>query len=172
VGACVVARAAAGARLAFDVLRFDGQVAQGWIGSQEIVLLLPQTYMNRSGASVAAALGELEDVVPARDLLVVLDDADLPLGRLRLRARGGAGGHRGLADILEALASEAVPRLRFGIGRPASPMGTVEFVLDRFDPGEAQQVEDAVEHAAAAVECFVTEGIEKAMNRFNAPATP
>jgi peptidyl-tRNA hydrolase, PTH1 family len=160
------------ARLVFDALRFDAQMARGFLGGQDVVLLLPETYMNRSGAAVAAALRAFAEVAPTRDLLVALDDADLPLGRLRLRSRGGSGGHRGLADILEVLDSEAVPRLRFGIGRPSHPMGTVDFVLDRFDADELAQVEDAVERAAAAVECFVTEGIETAMNRFNAPPSP
>jgi peptidyl-tRNA hydrolase, PTH1 family len=169
VGARVVERTAERARLGFDESAFEGRRARGFLDEQEVVLLLPATFMNLSGRAVAAALAELPEILPSRDLLIVIDDADLPLGRLRLRARGGAGGHRGLADVLVALETDDVPRLRFGIGRPLRPMDTAHFVLDRFDAAEAPQVEEAVERAAAAVACFVREGIEAAMNRFNAP---
>lgn len=169
VGARVVERVAERARIALDEERFDGRAGRGLVAGEETLLLLPDTFMNRSGAAVAAALRALAPLDPARELLVVLDDADLPLGRLRLRARGSSGGHRGLADIIEVLGEEGFARLRFGIGRPAAARDTADFVLDRFEPAEREMVDEAVERGAAAVACFVAEGVAQAMNRFNAP---
>ena len=162
-----MARVAERARIALDEERFGGRVGRGSAAGHEVCLLLPGTWMNDSGTAVAAALRGLAIEDPA-DLLVVLDDVDLPLGRLRLRARGSDGGHRGLADVLERLGREDVPRLRFGVGRPDQPRDTSEWVLERFRPEERAAVEEAVERAAAAVECVVAEGVAAAMNRFNA----
>jgi peptidyl-tRNA hydrolase, PTH1 family len=149
--------------------RFGGRFAECTFAGERVGLLAPATFMNRSGEAVAEALAALPDVDPAADLLVVFDDADLPLGRLRLRARGSSGGHNGLGDVLAALGSEAVPRLRFGIGRPAVPTGTVEFVLAPFGKEEEALLAHALPRAADAVACFVGEGIAAAMNRFNGP---
>jgi PTH1 family peptidyl-tRNA hydrolase len=151
------------------VSRFAGRYAECAIGGERVGLLAPETFMNRSGESVAQALAALPLADPAADLLVAFDDADLPLGRLRLRARGSSGGHNGLGDVLERLASEAVPRLRFGIGRPAEPRDTVDWVLEPFAPEEEQPLSEALARAAAAVLCFASEGIAPAMNRFNGP---
>lgn len=147
--------------------RFGGRFAEGALAGERVGLLAPETYMNRSGEAVAEALAALPVADPARELLVVFDDADLPLGRLRLRARGSSGGHNGLADVLDRLASEQVPRLRFGIGRPSEPKDTVDFVLEPFTPAEEELLGLAVPRAADAVECFVREGVAAAMNRFN-----
>ena len=147
--------------------RFAGRYAEGTLAGERVGLLAPDTFMNRSGESVAEALAGLTDVDPAADLLVVFDDADLPLGRLRVRARGSSGGHNGLGDVLARLGSEAVPRLRFGIGRPLVPTGTVEFVLAPFAPEEEGLLARALPRAADAVACFVGEGAAAAANRFN-----
>jgi PTH1 family peptidyl-tRNA hydrolase len=101
------------------------------------------------------------------DLLVVLDDVDLPFGRLRLRPGGSSGGHRGLADVIACLGREDFPRLRFGVGRPGVPMETADWVLQRFAPVEAAQLGARVEAAAAAVEAALALGIGAAMNRVN-----
>jgi PTH1 family peptidyl-tRNA hydrolase len=122
-------------RLPEPAERWGGRFARGRVaslGGLDVGVLEPETFMNESGASVAAALGKLPVEDPARDLLVVFDDADLPFGRLRLRGEGGDGGHRGLAGVLERLGRRDVPRLRFGIGRPELPMETADFVLARF----------------------------------------
>jgi PTH1 family peptidyl-tRNA hydrolase len=147
--------------------RFAGRFVECTLGGEHVGLLAPETWMNRSGEAVAQALAVLPIADPAADLLVVFDDADLPLGRLRLRARGSSGGHNGLADVLERLATDAVPRLRFGIGRPAEPQGTVDFVLEPFAAAEEALLKQALPRAADAVACFVAEGIAAAMNRFN-----
>ncbi len=140
-------------------------------------MLLPLTFMNRSGASVAAALEQLPGVDPARDLVVVYDDLDLPLGRLRLRPDGGAGGHRGMADVLDAVGSRDVPRVRFGIGRPAEPGDdargeVVDFVLDAFSSEEEQLLAERIPLAADAAVSLLRDGATTAMDRYNAAFGP
>jgi len=149
--------------------RFGGRFGTAALGDETLLLLTPETWMNRSGDALAAALRAHPDLEPARDVLVVFDDADLPLGRLRLRAAGSSGGHNGLGDVLERLGSEAVPRLRFGIGRPDVPHDTVEWVLEPFTRAEEDVLERALPRAVDAVTCFVEEGVAAAMNRFNGP---
>jgi len=129
----------------------------------------PLTWMNRSGLAARALIEQLEGPALAR-LLVVTDDLDLPLGRLRFRSGGGAGGHRGLRSILEELGSGDFPRLRLGIGRPAEDVAeaVVDHVLEPFRPGEIGEVEAMLERAGQGVERFVLDGIEAAMNAFNA----
>jgi PTH1 family peptidyl-tRNA hydrolase len=132
-----------------------------------LAVLEPGTFMNRSGGSVAEAVGDLE-IDPGRDLLVVFDDADLPFGRLRLRGHGGDGGHNGLGDVLTWLETREVPRLRVGIGRPEGPMDTRDWVLGGFSPDEEAALPDLLRRAADAIDCFAAEGVVAAMNRFNA----
>jgi len=150
----------------WDALFARGRVAA--LGGLDVGVLQPQTYMNESGGALAAALRKLpvEDV--SRDVLVVLDDADLPFGRLRLRASGSDGGHRGLADVIDRLGTREIPRMRFGIGRPSLPMETKDFVLARFDAEEEAALPGLLDRAAQATECFLAEGVAAAMNRFNA----
>lgn len=144
--------------------RFEGLLAEGQRGDQRVLLLQPQTYMNVSGRSVAAVWRFYK--LALTDLMVVVDDLDLPVGRVRLRAGGSAGGHRGMADIIRHLGSEEFPRLRIGIGKvPAA--ATVEYVLGRFRPEERDVIAQAVATAADAVECWLDRGLEIAMTRFN-----
>ena len=144
--------------------RFQGLFGTGSCGPEPVLLLQPQTYMNRSGASVAEAAGFYK-LEPA-DLLVVLDDLALPLGSLRLRPEGSAGGHNGLQDVVERLGNDKFARLRVGIGA-ARPQDMVGHVLGRFRPDERPVMDEAVEKAAAAVQCWVSQGIGMAMNRYN-----
>lgn len=147
------------------------RVADVVLAGQSCLLLAPQTFMNRSGESVRATLARHPELVPERDLVVVYDDLDLPPGRLRLRPEGRAGGHRGLADIVRVLASEAIPRLRFGIGHPGSAEAVVDWVLQPFSPLEETDVlSGALERAADALVCVVGEGMSAAMSRFNSAA--
>ena len=149
--------------------RFSGRFGEGRANGVATALLLPETWMNRSGEAVAQALRELDIREPERDLLIVLDDLDLPLGRLRLRPEGSDGGQRGLRDILRQLGSENVPRLRFGVGRPPANIDPVDWVLQSFRAEEETLLEDAVPRAADAALCFVAEGAATAMDRFNGP---
>jgi peptidyl-tRNA hydrolase, PTH1 family len=128
-----------------------------------VLLVKPLKYMNLSGGPLKAALRQTE--VDARDdLLVVADDVDLPLGRIRLRRSGSAGGHNGLRDIIGALGTDEFSRLRVGIGRAGE---TVDHVLSTFRPGERENADEAVATAADAAERWLRDGIETAMNDYN-----
>ena len=128
-----------------------------------VLLVKPLRFMNRSGAPVRAALRNVNAGSEA-DLLVVADDVDLPLGKIRLRRGGSAGGHNGLRDIIEALGTDQFPRLRVGIGRNGE---TVDHVLSTFSRDEEELADEAIATAADAVERWLAEGIEAAMNAFN-----
>jgi PTH1 family peptidyl-tRNA hydrolase len=130
--------------------------------------MTPQTFMNRSGRAVARAL-EHFGVADPEHLLVVYDDLDLPLGRLRLRPGGGAGGHRGLGDIQAWLGREDFPRLRVGIGRPADSGEVIDYVLSAFSPAELTQLPETLARGVDAIEDILRSGTRAAMNRVNAP---
>lgn len=169
VGFRVVEALAARAGVAFAAdAALAGRVAGIAIAGRSCALLEPLTFMNRSGRAVVAALERWPVLSRERDLLVVYDDLDLPPGRLRLRPSGRAGGHRGMADVARALGTEAVPRLRFGIGHPGSGAGVVEWVLEPF-PAEDEMdwLPAAVERAADAIVAVVEDGLVAAMGRFN-----
>ena len=131
-----------------------------------VVLAKPRTYMNESGEAVvrlAQASGSPKD-----RMVVVYDDLDLPLGKLRVRAKGSPGGHNGIKSIVGKLGTDAFPRIRVGIGRPTGVEGAVSHVLGDFTADEREHIAPAVELAADAVEWTIAHGVESAMNRFNA----
>ncbi len=144
--------------------RCEALIGEAQAAGQRVLLLKPQTFMNLSGRSVLAAR-QFYKLVDA-DVLVVCDDLDLPVGRLRLRAGGSGGGQKGLENILLRLASIDIPRLRIGIGKVDKSV-TTEYVLSRFAPDEGELIAEAVSTAADAVACWLEEGIAAAMNRFN-----
>jgi peptidyl-tRNA hydrolase, PTH1 family len=140
---------------------------RGVIFGREVTILKPQTYMNRSGAALAP-LRSLPGFDPAQDLLVVTDDFALPLGRFRLRGAGSAGGHNGLKSIEGSLRRQDYARLRIGIGPlPAGTRDTADFVLEQFPREEREVLNQLLDPMCEATECWLTEGIELAMNRFN-----
>ncbi len=145
--------------------RWHGLLAGGQAGGREIILLKPLTYMNRSGEAVAAA-ARWFGLNPG-GIILVFDDMDLPLGKLRLRLQGGAGGHRGVASVIQALGDEAFCRVRIGIGRPAPGQDAAEYVLQPFTPAEREALAPALEAAREAILLAVAEGFEAAMQRFN-----
>ncbi|HHV71366.1 MAG TPA: aminoacyl-tRNA hydrolase [Clostridia bacterium] len=138
---------------------------RGTIAGEQVVLLKPQTYMNLSGNAVAS-ISRWYKLSPA-DLLIIYDDLDLPLGKLRFREQGGAGGHRGLDSIISQLGTQKIPRLRIGIGRPQDKMEVVDYVLSPFTPDEKEQFDLVVRKAAEAVLVLIESGIGKAMNKYN-----
>jgi PTH1 family peptidyl-tRNA hydrolase len=130
------------------------------------ILAKPLTFMNLSGFAVSR-LGQFFQVDPA-DTLIVVDEVALPLGRLRARARGSAGGHNGLKSVIAQLGTQEFPRLRIGVGRGDERRDLADHVLSKFDPAERDTIEAAVLRAADAAETFISDGIELVMNRFNA----
>ena len=144
---------------------FQALIGDGRIGDARVFLMKPQTFMNLSGQSAAAFL-RMKPLEHA-DIMVVTDDISLPLGRLRLRAEGSAGGHNGLKSLIAHLHGQSFPRLRFGVGAPRDPSVQIDFVLGRFGRGEQAEVEDGIERSIAALEMWLTDGIQPAMNQFN-----
>jgi PTH1 family peptidyl-tRNA hydrolase len=170
VGFRVIERLRERHRIALDAEAYGGRVGRGRIGGRETLLLEPQGFMNDSGGAVAAALADLPELDPGHALLVVYDDVDLPFGRLRLRAAGSSGGHRGMADVLLRLGRDDVARLRFGVGR--SGPDTTGHVLEGFSAAEEAALRHHLERACDAVETWLAEGVESAMDRFNAAPPP
>ncbi len=165
IGFQVVEALAEAHGLAFDRLRHKARVAIGQIDGQSVILARPLTYMNRSGQSVAPLVHAYK--VSIEEMLVVYDDLDIPLGTLRLRPKGGSGGHRGMRSIIRELGSEDFPRLRVGIGRPPAGWDPADYVLSPFTRDELPIVAEVKERAVAAIECWLAEGINVAMTRFN-----
>ncbi|MEE8169886.1 MAG: aminoacyl-tRNA hydrolase [Phycisphaerae bacterium] len=144
--------------------KFSACVADGRIHDQRVVLLRPQTFMNRSGQAVMSA-GRFYKCDVA-DLLLISDDLDLEPGRLRLRANGSSGGQRGLEDVIARLGTDEFARLRIGIGRPARG-DPIDYILGPFNAADEEWLTATLQRACDAVECWVQQGIETAMNTFN-----
>ena len=165
-GFWVVDRLAERHRLRFSEKDYRSHVARGKIGATDVVVLKPQTFMNASGEAVSRARRDLR--LGPEDFVVVYDDLDLGLARVRVRPDGGAGGHRGVESVIESLGGKQFPRIRVGIGRPPGGADPVGYVLEPPSPGEAAILREAVERAADAVEILLGDGVPAAMNRFNA----
>ena len=156
--------------LTFDRQHYQASLAPGRIGSQHVILVKPMTFMNAAGSAVAA-VARFYHVAPA-DMLVVYDDLDLPLGKIRLRPRGSSGGHNGVKSLIQHLGTTAFPRLRIGIGRPTGPMDPADYVLQDFSPEQEVIMVQARERAIKAIECWLEAGIIEAMNEFNSNEWP
>jgi PTH1 family peptidyl-tRNA hydrolase len=150
--------------------RFDALLIKHLVGEQQVIAAKPLTFMNLSGQAVQAIAGFYK-IEPA-DVLVIVDEAALPLGRLRARRDGSAGGHNGLKSLIQHLGTQAFPRLRVGVGRGGNGRDLSDHVLGRFEPGERDTVLAAVLRAADASEMFIADGIERVMNAFNAADEP
>ncbi len=145
--------------------RFQGLFSEGVVGGQKVRLLKPLTYMNRSGQSVRAVTDWYK--VSPQSVLVVYDDMDLPVGKLRMRLSGSAGGHNGMKSIIAHLGGQDFPRLRIGIGKSNGDRETVSHVLGKFAPEEAKMMEEVLYVSVKAVELSLKAGIEKSMSRYN-----
>jgi len=170
LGFATVERLAAEGSARFFPGEADAETALIRLGGIAVMLLKPQTFMNRSGAAVAAWLDRL--ALPAAGLVVVHDDLDLPLGRLRIVAAAGAGGHRGVRSIQATLGTAEFSRVRVGIGRPEAGQAADQRVLADFTSAERPVVATLVERSAAAVRCLILEGMGPAMNRYNVRRDP
>ena len=144
--------------------KFGARFGDGEFADKKLILLKPWQFMNRSGQAVATATGFYK--LGAEDLLVVIDDMALSPGRIRIRAKGSAGGHNGLADVIEKLGTESIGRLRIGIGQSGEE-SDVDFVLDRPTETDRELLDEAIKRAAEAVLCWVKWGIEAAIDKFN-----
>ena len=153
-------------KLRFNKLRFKPWTAEWKLGEVKVLVMKPQTYMNLSGESVGAAARFYK--IPADHILVVSDDIALPVGKLRLRAAGSAGGHNGLKNIIRHLGSDRFPRIKVGVGMPQNAEYDIADWVTGMPMGEEQKILlDALDRAAQAIPAVITLGMDKAMNRFN-----
>jgi peptidyl-tRNA hydrolase, PTH1 family len=164
VGFMVLDRLARAEHLEFQRQRFNAKLAEVNLDGERVLLAKPQTYMNLSGSAVGKLAAFYHLARPS--VMVVYDDLDLPLGRIRLRADGSSGGHHGMEAIINALGGSDIPRLRIGIGRP-NPEQDVGHVLGNFHEDEMSILDDVLARAEQALRVWVRAGIVKAMNEFN-----
>jgi PTH1 family peptidyl-tRNA hydrolase len=164
IGFQVVDRFAQINRILISARRFKSLYGTGRINSQRVILLKPMTFMNRSGEAVKKAINFFQ--IEIEDLIVIHDDLDLPLGRLRFKLRGGDGGQQGVRSIIEALRKNTFLRLKVGIGRPPRGMDPAEYVLTPFDEILRDHLEGMISRGAESLMVMLLEGLEKAMNRY------
>jgi len=146
-------------------VKFKAQIGNGKLGDIPIIIAKPLTFMNNSGEAVAPLVRYFK--VPLERLLVIHDDMDLPLGTLRMRPSGGSAGHNGMLSIFDKLGTNAIPRLRVGIGRPPGRMDPADYVLQDFPRSEEELLSMVIAQACEAALAFITTGLEKAMNTYN-----
>ena len=149
--------------------KFKGLYGKGMLGGERVILLKPQTFMNLSGESVRAAADFYK--IPPDHILVIYDDISLDVGHLRIRTKGSAGGHNGIKNIIAHLGTQEFPRVKVGVGAKPPKMDLADYVLSRFSKEDQEKMKDAFQEAAEAVEALITEGADRAMNRFNGHKT-
>ena len=165
-GAMAVQRLARRRDIQFETRSNGTVVGRGDINGRDVRLILPGTYMNNSGDVIGPMVRRFGRHLD--EILVVIDEMDLPLGIIRVRPEGSAGGHNGMRSIINTLGTTNFPRLRVGVGRPSSGgIDPIQHVLSRFSPEEKAQLDPALERATDCIEAFAAEGIEHAMNSFN-----
>ena len=150
--------------------QFDGLVTDHSINGEKVVLLAPQTYMNASGKSVRQCVDFFK--IDHDDVMIVVDDMNLDVGRMRIRASGSAGGQKGLADTIRHLGTDKISRLRVGVGRPPGRMAASDYVLQQFSDADRQLVDVCIQESVDGLEHWVKDGIEKAMNLLNPSKDP
>ena len=152
--------------VSINKLRFKALTAQATLGGEKVLLLKPQTYMNLSGESVSPATAFYK--VPPEHIIVVSDEVSLPIGKLRIRKSGSAGGHNGLKNIIAMLGTDAFPRIRMGVGAPPhADYDMADWVLSSFKNQDADDMRSLAVRVCDAVECYIAEGPDRAMNKFN-----
>lgn len=147
-------------------LRFKALTATVSLGGQKVLLMMPQTYMNLSGEAVIQAVKFYK--ISPENVIVVSDDVALPIGKLRIRKGGSAGGHNGLKSIIQHLGTDQFPRMRMGVGAAPHPdYDMADWVLSSFKNQDAEDMERLAEKVCAAIACYISEGADRAMNKFN-----
>ena len=149
-----------------DRVRFNALIGTGLVEKRQVMIAKPQTYMNNSGSSVNSLLRFFK--IPKELLLVIYDEIDLPFGTIRIREKGGSGGHNGMRSIIDHIGEE-FGRVRIGVGRPPRQMDAAKYVLKDFNAAEKNMMNELLDTAVEAAGAFVSEGISAAMNRYNGP---
>jgi PTH1 family peptidyl-tRNA hydrolase len=170
VGWQVVAHLSEEWRIPLSKKSLESVWGQGRVGGETVILAQPTTYMNLSGRAVSALLAYFK--LSPGDLVIIHDDLDVPLWRLKVTERGGPGGHRGVLDIMATLNTEEFLRVKLGIGRPPAPMPAERYVLSHFPAEEAENVAQLIERGAQAVATLLAEGLAAAQNRFHRDPEP
>lgn len=145
--------------------KFNAQIAEGRIGTEKILLVKPQTYMNNSGEAVGPLMRWYK--VTPENIIVAHDDMDIPAGTIRIRKKGSSGGHNGIKSLIAHLGSENFPRVRLGVGRPLSGWSVANHVLAPFPQEDKTAVDEAIKYLIPAVECIVNDSVDMAMNKYN-----
>lgn len=166
VGFEAIARVAERLGIKANNARHQSVIGKGYLKGEPIYLQQPLTYMNRSGMAVKALVNEI--AAGCEDLIVVVDDLDLPLGRIRIKANGGSGGHNGLKSLIQELGTQDFARLRIGIGRPDHPEQDVsDYVLEKWSAAERAALPGILDTVTDALLCFLSEGVVAAANKYN-----
>ncbi|MBC5638407.1 aminoacyl-tRNA hydrolase [Ornithinibacillus sp. BX22] len=166
IGFMVIDELVARHNLDLNKTKFKGLYTITTLKGEKVLLLEPQTYMNLSGESLRPLM-EYYDI-ELEDVLVIYDDLDLPTGKIRLRQKGGHGGHNGIRSIIDQLGTKDFKRIRLGVGRPVSPIPVVDYVLGAFPKEEEALVKESITNAANACERWLEQSFEEVMNEFNA----
>ena len=165
IGFMVIDQIASDLKIRMNKRSYNSLYGIGKIDDEEAVLVKPLTYMNLSGAAITE-IKKIKDI-PLEEILIILDDIDLPLGKIRLRPKGSSGGHKGLRSIIEKLGTEDFPRLRVGIGPERREGFLSDYVLNPFKRSEKGELAGVIEKGTVCAKAWADEGLEAAMNRFN-----
>lgn len=147
-------------------VKFNGQIGTGIVSGEKVLLVKPLTYMNLSGECVRPLLDYYD--APISQLTVIYDDLDLPLGKIRLRTKGSAGGHNGMKSLIQHLGTQEFNRIRIGIGRPTGSMKVVDYVLGKFTPDELNETKEVISRTVTACDASLSKPFLEVMNKFNA----
>ncbi|MCL2402046.1 MAG: aminoacyl-tRNA hydrolase [Oscillospiraceae bacterium] len=146
-------------------LKFSALTATAAVGGTRIFLMKPQTYMNLSGGAVWQAMSFYN--VPPERVIAIADDVTLPVGKLRIRRKGSAGGHNGLADIIKKCGGDEFPRIKIGVGSPPEQWDMADWVLSKFSPADEKEINAAISNAEKALETMIVSGVDAAMSAYN-----
>lgn len=164
IGWMVLTQAADQWSIPFSTIGY-ARLGQGFLGQESVTLALPLTWMNQTGEIVKALVDECQSTIP--QLIVVHDDLDLDAGRIRIKQRGGSGGHNGIHSLIRALGTDEFLRIKVGIGRPSIGQEPSDYVLSPFSPSEVLSIKIGLDSAVTALECLIHQGVARAMERFN-----